>query len=57
MMDGEFAKLESSFDLVEINTTAAREHVGEIERSICTIKDVDDQFQLSYLTLLYPSSL
>ena len=34
MMDGEFAKLESSFDLVEINTTAAREHVGEIERSI-----------------------
>ena len=29
IMDGEFAKLESSFDLVEINTTAAREHVGE----------------------------
>ena len=30
MMDGEFAKLESSFDLVEINTTAAREHMGQI---------------------------
>ena len=39
MMDGEFAKLESSFDIVEINTTAAREHVGEIERSIRTIKE------------------
>ena len=38
LMDQEFAKLESSFDLVEINTTAAREHVGEIEQSIRTIK-------------------
>jgi hypothetical protein len=28
MMDGEFATLESEFDLVEINTTAACEHVG-----------------------------
>ena len=26
MIDGEFATLESEFDLVEINTTAAREH-------------------------------
>ena len=39
MMDGEFSKLESSFDLVEINTTAAREHVGEIKRSVHTIKE------------------
>ena len=52
MMDGEFAKLESSFDIVEINTTAAREH-EVFERS----KNVDDQFRLSYLTLLYPRSL
>ena len=41
MMDGEFAKLESSFELVEINTTAARKHVGKIERSIYTIKERD----------------
>jgi hypothetical protein len=34
MMDGKFAMLESDFDLVEINTTAARKHVGEIEQSI-----------------------
>ena len=39
MMDQEFATLESTFDIVEINTTAAREHVGEIERSIRTIKE------------------
>ena len=28
LMDQEFDKLESKLDLVEINTTAAREHVG-----------------------------
>ena len=39
MMDQVFATLESEFDIVEINTTAAREHVGEIERSIRTIKE------------------
>ena len=39
MMDGEFATLELSFDLVEINTTAAHEHVGKIERSVRTIKE------------------
>ena len=39
MMDGEFAKLELSFDLVEINTTTAREHVGEVKQSICMIKE------------------
>ena len=37
MMDQEFATLESEFDIVEINTTAAREHVDEIEQSIRTI--------------------
>ena len=39
MMDGEFAKLELSFDFGEINTTAAREHVGEVKQSIRTIKE------------------
>jgi hypothetical protein len=53
MMDGKFATLESEFDIVEINTTAAREHVGEIERSIQTIKKQGQSFSsvLPYTTL------
>ena len=39
MMDQEFDKVEEACDMVEINTTAARKHVGEIERFICTIKE------------------
>ena len=53
MMDGEFAKLESSYELVEINTTAAREHAGEIERSVRTIKECGRSIStvLTYTTL------
>ncbi len=39
MMDQEFDKVEEACDMVEINTTAAREHVGEIKRFIRTIKE------------------
>jgi hypothetical protein len=39
MMDQEFDKVEEVCNTVEINTTAAREHVGEIKRYIHTIKD------------------
>ncbi len=39
MMDQEFNKVEDACNMVEINTTAAREHVGEIERFIRTIKE------------------
>jgi hypothetical protein len=39
MMDQEFYKVEGAWDMVEINTTAAREHVGKIERFIRTIKE------------------
>jgi hypothetical protein len=35
----EFVKLADEFNFVEINTTAAREHVGEIERSHRTLKE------------------
>ena len=38
-MDMEFEKVKSEMDSVEINTTAAREHVGEIERGIRTLKE------------------
>ena len=34
LMDMEFEKIKDNFDKVEVNTTAAREHVGEIERGI-----------------------
>ena len=39
MMDMEFEKIKDEFDRVEVNTTAAREHVGEIERGIRLVKE------------------
>ncbi len=39
MMDQEFNKVKEACDMVEINTTAARKHVGEIEWFIRTIKE------------------
>ncbi len=39
MMDREFEKLEGLLGPIEINTTASREHVGEIERSNCVVKE------------------
>ena len=39
LMDKEFDKVESEVELVHISTTAAREHVGEIECGIWLIKE------------------
>ena len=39
LMDGEFEKIKDVLPFVEVNTTAAREHVPEIERRIRTIKE------------------
>ena len=39
MMDIEFNKLKNGMPELVINTTAAREHVGEIERKIRVIKE------------------
>ena len=39
MMDGEFEKVKSHLNNVVINTTAAKEHVGEIERVIRIIEE------------------
>ncbi len=39
MMDMEFEKLKTLLPHVALNTTAAREHVGEIERKIRVIKE------------------
>ena len=39
LMDMEFEKIKHIFDKVEVNTTAAREHVGEIERGIRLMKE------------------
>jgi hypothetical protein len=38
MMDQEFDKIEDNIEMVEINTTATRKHVGEIEQLIRNIK-------------------
>ncbi len=38
-MDQEFDKIEDTFDMAEINTTAARKHVGIIKWFIHTIKE------------------
>ena len=38
LMDMEFETIKDKVGLVEVNTTAAREHVGEIERHIRLIK-------------------
>ena len=39
MVDMEFEKIMHKVGLVKINPTAACEHVGEIERGICTFKE------------------
>ena len=39
LMDQKINKLELKLDIVEINTTAAREHIGKIEQNIRTIKE------------------
>jgi hypothetical protein len=39
LMDMEFEPLVDMMDNMVVNTTAAREHVGDIERSIRSIKD------------------
>ena len=39
LMDMEFDKIRDVLSMVEVNTTAAQEHVPEIERRIRTIKE------------------
>ena len=39
LIDQEFDKIVNEVPKLEVNTTAAREHVGEIERAIRTIKE------------------
>ena len=48
LMDQEFDRKFYEVPNLEINTTAAREHVGEIERAIRTVKE------LSLAILSYP---
>ena len=38
-MDGEFEKIKPEMTMVNINISAAREHVGEIERFHQTLKE------------------
>jgi hypothetical protein len=39
LMDGEFEKLKNILPTVECDTTAAKEHVSEVEHSIRTVKE------------------
>ncbi len=39
MMDQEFEKLKDKLELIKVNTTAAQEQVGKIERSNCTVQE------------------
>ena len=39
LMDMEFEKVKDELRLIDVNTTAAREHVAEIERGICLLKE------------------
>ena len=39
LMDKEFDKVQEHLPFLQINTTAAREHVGEIEREIRQVKE------------------
>ena len=39
LMDGEFEKIKPEMTMVNINISAAREHVGEIERFHRTLKE------------------
>ena len=39
LMDGEFEKLKPLMPSIECNTTAAKEHVNEAERTIRTLKE------------------
>ena len=39
LMDNEFEKVRDHVPMVAMNTPAAAEHVAEIERRICTIKE------------------
>ena len=39
LMDKEFEKIRDKLAIFEVNTTAAREHVPEIERQICLSKE------------------
>jgi len=39
LMDMEFEKLRDKLPNVTLNTTAAREHIGEIERKIQVVKE------------------
>ena len=38
-MDMEFKKIKDDMGLVDVNTTVAREHMAEIERGICLLKE------------------
>ena len=57
LMDREFEAVKEHLPLVEINTTAAREHVPEIESGIRRIKEKTRCFSSEWLFLFIPTLL
>ena len=53
MMDREFEPVKDLVPLVEINTTAAREHVGLIERRIQIIKEKRELPAINFRSKIY----
>ena len=55
-MDMEVKKVKDLVSLVEVNTTAAREHVGLIERAIWHLKEkvraINSEFPLMWIPIL-----
>ena len=55
MMDIEFKKLKELLPNVALNTTAANEHVGEIEQKIRVIKERPEEHSTHCLTRNFQS--
>ena len=57
LMDREFEAVKKHLPLVEINTTAAREHVADIENGICRIKEKTRAYESERDYLYVPTLL
>ena len=53
LMDREFEPVKDLVPIVEINTTAAREHVGLIQRRIRVVKEKQEPLAVSFRSRTY----
>ncbi len=57
LMDGEFKKIKPLLPTLECNTTAAKEHVSEVERMIRTLKERTRGLLATLLSLHVPKRM